>query len=223
MSAHAYRVPGDRSAARSKYFLYHNNSKSFREIRDGNEVGRTEGDLVYPDDPTVSRRQCKIWINGSEVFIEDLGGTNPTYVNTVPMMPGKRRRIRLNDVIEFGGQRLVLTHQDRHAPSNTEDVIRRRKQFRAVQKPDGSLTKSLTGLTGLIKEKTMVLVSRAQYRHMQLKRALAFRRRPPSVQVMGEGTRTVLVQRRSSILPYLLIMLTLSIAAVVTLADKIAP
>lgn len=216
MSSHAYKVPGSLLTARPKFFLYHNNSKSFRELRDGSQAGRVEGDLVYPNDPTVSRRQCRLSVVGTEVYIEDCGGTNPTYVNSVPLLPGKKRRIRLNDVIEFGEQRLVLTQQERHAPSNTEDLSRRRRSvFRAMKRPDGSLTKTFTGM---LVDTTLVLISRAKYRQLQIRRALIPMKRPPRVEVAGEATRTVALKRG---LPFGTVLaaffLLLSVAAVAAL------
>lgn len=44
-------------------------------------VGRSPDCDVWIDDNTISRRHFKLAINGSEVWLEDLGSTNGTYVN----------------------------------------------------------------------------------------------------------------------------------------------
>lgn len=177
-----------------RFFLYHNNRRSFSELSNGAVIGRSEGSLVYPDDPFISRQQCRFHIVRSEIYIEDLGSTNQTRVNTVPIRSGARRRIRLHDVIEVGNQRLVLTQQDRHSPPNTEDLIRRGQRFySALRKDDGSLTATITGL---LAEKTRVLVSKAQYTRLQLKKALTSKRRH-SVEVRGERTRQIATSKSS--------------------------
>lgn len=48
---------------------------------------------------------------GDEVYIEDLGSTNRTTVNREEIDSHRRKRLRINDVVRIGGQRLVLTRQ----------------------------------------------------------------------------------------------------------------
>jgi hypothetical protein len=93
-----------------EYFVFHNNTGSFQRVTQGLTIGRTSGGIRYPSDLLVSREQCRFLIVGSEVYVEDSGSTNPTRINSVPLRPGKPRRVRLNDVIEFGSQRLILTN-----------------------------------------------------------------------------------------------------------------
>ena len=42
-------------------------------------LGRKGCDIVF-DDPEISRRQAAIVIEGPDVFLEDLGSTNGTYI-----------------------------------------------------------------------------------------------------------------------------------------------
>lgn len=152
-----------------KFFLFDNEKRSFREVRHGMICGRTGVDLTCSGDPLVSRRQCGFVIVGSEIYVEAFSSTNPTRVNSVLLVPGRRRRIRLDDVIEFGGQRLTLTYQNRFPPSNVVDPLGRRARYRAVRKEDGSLTSTVTGQGG---DRTQVLLDRAQYRRLQVRKAL---------------------------------------------------
>lgn len=50
--------------------------------------------------PWVSRRHCRIWRERGEMFVEDLGSTNGTYVNGKPI-DGKTR-VRRQDVVTLG-------------------------------------------------------------------------------------------------------------------------
>lgn len=61
-------------------------------------IGRaTECTLSLPY-PSVSRTHCRIYLNGDQVWIEDLGSTNKTYVNGQPIT-GK---VLLNDGDQIG-------------------------------------------------------------------------------------------------------------------------
>jgi hypothetical protein len=151
-----------------EYFVFHNNTGSFQRVTQGLTIGRTSGGIRYPSDLLVSREQCRFLIVGSEVYVEDSGSTNPTRINSVPLRPGKPRRVRLNDVIEFGSQRLILTNQDRFSPANVEDLAQR-KIYRAIRKNDGSLTATMTGF---VMEKTLVLINKAEARRLHVKRRL---------------------------------------------------
>lgn len=185
---------GQTAAAKVRFYLFNNVSRTFRELNDGSVAGRNGTDLSFPDDPLVSRRQCRFTVVGNEVYIEDFDSTNRTKVNSVTIRQGVKRRIRLNDVIEFGNQRLVLTHQERFAPPNTEDLTRRGKRsYRAARKDDGSLTRTFTGM---VVDRTLVLIGLSEYRRLQLQKALRLVRRAPKSQVVGETTQVSRTRRR---------------------------
>src|SRR4051812_5697948 len=118
-----------------QYYLFNNHKRTFAEIKDGSICGRYDGEIQYPSDTLMSRKHCRFYVVGNEVYVEDLKATNSTKVNTVPIQPLKRRRIRLNDVIEVGGQRFILTNQTKHAPSNIQDATRIKK-YKALRKAD---------------------------------------------------------------------------------------
>ena len=152
-----------------RYYVYDNKKKTFAEIRDGTICGRTEGTLRFEDDGLVSKRHCIFTVLGNEVYIEEFGSTNPTEVNSVALHPHKRRRLRLNDVIEFGSQRLILTNQDKHTPGNAHDARKTPRIHKGLRTADGSLT---SFFTGLITPQTGVIVGDLTYRRLQLKDAL---------------------------------------------------
>jgi VWFA-related protein len=69
-------------------------------------IGRAGTNDVVVDDPTVSRQQAKIKLEGKEYFLYDLATTNPCRVNGKEVKG--RRRIAENDRIEMGNAVFVL-------------------------------------------------------------------------------------------------------------------
>ena len=150
-----------RNASSLKYYLYDNTTREFTAIRDGFVCGREDSDLRFADDDLISRRHCRFVIRGNDIYIEDLLSTNRTRVNTVPIIPNKRRRIQLHDVIELGSQRLILTSQDRHQPANVEDLLAARAPaLKGLRKEDGSITRNLSKY---VTRRTRILLDRSAY------------------------------------------------------------
>jgi hypothetical protein len=166
--------PG-KTSAKNRFFLYNNVSRRFVEIHDGFLCGRLEGDLQFPDDKAVSRKQCQFSISGNDVYIEDLGSTNRTKVNAAPAESGHRRRIQLYDVIEFGSQRLILSHQDKF-PANVQDRINSGKLYRAFRRDDGQLTSEIAKNQDMTK-RTLVLLDKATFRKLRLEETFSRDRR----------------------------------------------
>jgi hypothetical protein len=153
--------------AKFQYYIYDNHERRFVRIHDGFLCGRSDGDLQFPKDDIISRRQCRFTIEGNDVYIEDLGSTNRTKVNTVPIVPKKKRRIQLNDVVEFGRRRFILTNQNKHEPANIEDVKKKPKMaYKALRKDDGSLT---SHVSRLITVQTMLLLDRRTYQGLRVR------------------------------------------------------
>lgn len=81
-------------------------------------VGRADPDSHYsPDIDTnpvngealgVSRRHARVVAQAGQVYIEDLGSTNFTFVNRQRLQPGQRLAIRSGDEVRLG--RLVLVY-----------------------------------------------------------------------------------------------------------------
>lgn len=61
----------------------------------------------FPHAEVISRRHADIRLEGDTYFIEDLGSSNGTYVNGLPLRPGDRHRLRHGDRIAFGKNDLV--------------------------------------------------------------------------------------------------------------------
>ncbi len=98
-------------------------------------VGRSsELDMVLVED-MVSRRHAKITVTGDQIFIQDLGSTNGTFVNGEKI---KRARLQEGDRILIGTSIIKLVAADSAAPdagaANLEDVAagRRTSQVRTM-------------------------------------------------------------------------------------------
>jgi len=60
------------------------------------------------DEKGVSRRQARLWLQGEQVFLEDLNSTNFTYINRQKLLPGQRYLLNNGDEVQFG--RLLLKY-----------------------------------------------------------------------------------------------------------------
>lgn len=131
-------------------------------------VGRSsELDMVLVED-MVSRRHAKISVVGDQIFIQDLGSTNGTFVNGEKV---KRTRLQEGDRILIGTSIIKLVAADsassapEGSPSNLEDLAasRRTSQVRTMS---GSIAEiplpDLMQLFGASK-KSGVLVIRTEH------------------------------------------------------------
>lgn len=141
----------------STAYLFNEADSSFIPVQDGLVLGRTEGHLRFEDDPMVSRSHCQLRIINQELYLEDLASRNRTRVNRVALIPRQPRKIRFNDVIRIGAQRLILTATPTGIPEGnverTREISTRvdiqksqapaQRSFirshRAPQSPDGQL------------------------------------------------------------------------------------
>ena len=60
------------------------------------------------DEGGVSRRHARIFVQGSQVLIEDLHSTNRTYVNQQKLVPGQPHPLRHGDEVRCGHVRLCF-------------------------------------------------------------------------------------------------------------------
>jgi pSer/pThr/pTyr-binding forkhead associated (FHA) protein len=56
----------------------------------------------FPDSEIVSRIHADIRVEGDSFYLEDVGSSNGTYVNNLPLPPGNRHRLRPGDRIALG-------------------------------------------------------------------------------------------------------------------------
>ncbi len=56
----------------------------------------------FPNSEIVSRIHADIRVEGDAYYIEDVGSSNGTYINNMPLLPGNRHRLRPGDRIALG-------------------------------------------------------------------------------------------------------------------------
>ena len=61
----------------------------------------------FPNSEIVSRIHSDIRVEGDAYYIEDVGSSNGTYINNLPLLPGNRHRLRSGDRISLGKGDLV--------------------------------------------------------------------------------------------------------------------
>ncbi|MCA8922447.1 MAG: FHA domain-containing protein, partial [Planctomycetes bacterium] len=89
-------------------------NRTFR-ITGGEQVGRDPTNAIQVQDPGVSRRHFQFRVEGAQVWLEDLGSSNGTYVNNQRI---DRHLLRERDLISVGGIQIQYSVSD-HAPLNT--------------------------------------------------------------------------------------------------------
>ncbi len=92
-------APGSHGLAR----VHPSGPAATRPLRDGRTlIGRTEGDMVFPEDSTLSSRHAAFTVSRGRCEVADLGSTNGTFVSIrgeEPLSPG--------DLLLAGGTRLL--------------------------------------------------------------------------------------------------------------------
>ena len=81
--------------------------------RDEAVCGRTQGDLLLPDDPTVSPRHARFTLSGGVLRVQDLGSVNGTFVRL-----REPRRLSVGDELRVGRQLLRLEPLPRPPPAD---------------------------------------------------------------------------------------------------------
>lgn len=73
-------------------------------------IGRISGENVYalPNDLMVSKRHCRLFVSGNDLYLEDLGSANHTYLNgTIVTTP---THIQSGDTIRLGKTELGIVY-----------------------------------------------------------------------------------------------------------------
>lgn len=66
----------------------------------------------FPNSEIVSRVHADIRVEGDIYYIEDVGSSNGTYINNMPLPPGNRHRLRAGDRIALGkGDKVTFIFQ----------------------------------------------------------------------------------------------------------------
>ncbi len=106
-------VNGNR--AKNKGFLLEivnigNGDKVDFNVNDELIIGRISGENVYalPDDLMVSKQHCRLLVSGGDLYLDDLGSANHTYLNGKIIT--KPTRIQSGDTIRVGKTELGIVY-----------------------------------------------------------------------------------------------------------------
>jgi predicted component of type VI protein secretion system len=80
-------------------------------------LGRDLANDITIGDPEVSRRHARFMMQEEDVFIEDLGSTNGTFLNGVRISSPKQ--LRIGDVITFGENIVMVFEKTSYDPDAT--------------------------------------------------------------------------------------------------------
>lgn len=72
-------------------------------------IGRTQDNFITLNDNNVSRHHSRIYSQGEDFFIEDLGSTNGTYINAVQVA---KCSLRSNDLIQIGDTKMIYYERE---------------------------------------------------------------------------------------------------------------
>ena len=91
---------------RSLIVVFPEFSSEFIELNEGSyRIGRSEESDLFLNDLTVSRKHAVLTVKGRDVFIEDLGSLNGTFVNG--KLIEERTKLKDGDIIQIGRFRLL--------------------------------------------------------------------------------------------------------------------
>jgi pSer/pThr/pTyr-binding forkhead associated (FHA) protein len=86
-------------------------------------IGRAEECDVRPLSEEVSRRHCSIVVGPSDVWVEDLGSRNGTFVNGTRI--GAKTRVSEGDLVRIGSLELRVNISDPAARAGTDNDVSR--------------------------------------------------------------------------------------------------
>lgn len=76
--------------------------KAFPVSGESFTIGREPGNGIVINDPEISRKHARVWLQGNSYSIEDLGSTNGTFVNGVRLTAP--HSLRPGEVVALGEQ-----------------------------------------------------------------------------------------------------------------------
>jgi pSer/pThr/pTyr-binding forkhead associated (FHA) protein len=68
-------------------------------LAESTDIGRSEGDIVIPDDQYISPRHARVTLRQGAYFLRDLGSTNGVFVR-IPFIEGARGNVEEDSVTE---------------------------------------------------------------------------------------------------------------------------
>jgi hypothetical protein len=113
------------AAPRIKFYLMHLETGQRYPVHGEVVIGRTSGDIVFPADPSVSQRHCRIVEREDGLILHDLGSANGTTLNGQTLAELKAYPFPPEAVLTVGHQSFQLK-----SASFAKKVSRRRSKRR---------------------------------------------------------------------------------------------
>lgn len=134
----------------ASYFLEHQGARY--HVGDSElSIGRALDATVPVDDAMVSRRHARVFRQGQDIVIEDLGSSNGTFVNAERLIG--RRVLTRGDVVTVGEVTLHVGTSDEDAPASVPPGIELLERFgeplRTAQPPAIVTRRELSSLVVL--------------------------------------------------------------------------
>jgi len=95
--------------------------KTFAIEAEENILGRDLANEIIISDPEVSRRHARFFIRDENVFVEDLGSTNGTFLNGDRI--SSPQQLRSGDVITLGESVVLIFEKISQVPVETADTV----------------------------------------------------------------------------------------------------
>ena len=90
------------------WYFFSLQARSYLDLTDDMSIGRESATLNFPGDKEISRIHCRISINEFGVSIIDLGSTNGTLINDLPIPVSTTTILQINDKIKIGKQEFIF-------------------------------------------------------------------------------------------------------------------
>lgn len=78
------------------------------ELKNGDVLGRSQGNHCFPECSNMSRSHCKFVVDKNIPYLVDLESYNGTYVNTVRSEPNAKVILAHGHIIIFGGKTFMF-------------------------------------------------------------------------------------------------------------------
>src|SRR4051812_13324492 len=91
------------AAPRVKFYLVHSETGQRYPVgSDDVVIGRTSGDLLFPEDTKLSNQHCRIVMTASGLGVHDLGSANGTTVDGQRLAPDKIYTFKTGSQLTIG-------------------------------------------------------------------------------------------------------------------------
>ena len=98
---------GDRTIVlkkRAQVFLHDMNGNRTILVFDGLTLGRSSGNVLFPEDPLVSKSHMTLYQAESGLYVKDLNSSNGTKVDGRSITPNVPTKVSVGTILEFGNQ-----------------------------------------------------------------------------------------------------------------------